>query len=92
MIEKAKGCMLCTDYTGQHDKNRCYSTFKGKKFPNCPMTEGGVICGKRHHKLVHGSMSKYCNMARVSKTSTPPTDNKIEREDESAGTSTLMKV
>ena len=91
-LERVKGCVLCTDWTGQHNRNNCNALFKGERFPNCPMSEKGILCSRKHHKLLHGTTSKYCNIVRVGKNSGPPTISEIEEEDQQGGVSTLMQV
>ena len=66
--------------------------FRGELAPNCPISEKGILCGRRHHILLHGVTSKYCNIARVGSKAGPPTIDKIEEEDQQGGVSTLMQV
>ena len=91
-LEIVKGCVLCTDWTGHHDRNNCKALFRGEKAPNCPICEKAILCGRKHHILLHGATSKYFNIARVGKKSGPPTINEIEKEDQQGGVSTLMQV
>ena len=38
---------------------------KNKPFGNCTITTNGVECGARHNSLLHGTTSKFCNLAQV---------------------------
>ena len=92
-IEGVKGCVLCTDWTGNHDRSNCKVLLRGELLPNCPISEKGILCDRKHHILLHGAMSsKNCNIACVGRMSGPPTIDEIEEEDQHGGVSTLMQV
>ena len=65
IIQAAAGCALCLDWTGSHTRDNCDSRTKTKPFGNCTITTNGVECGARHNSLLHGTTSKFCNLAQV---------------------------
>ena len=83
LLDKVTGCALCTDYTGDHQRDKCDATVKGKPFNNCSIQEGGKACGKKHNHLVHGTNIKFVNTLKRMKQrdSRSSTD---ERESSSA--------
>ena len=67
MIEQAEGCALCTDWTGSHTRDKCEENIsKDQRFSNCEVEVGGVKCGRRHHRLLHGANSRFCNYFTMS--------------------------
>ena len=82
-IEGIKGCVLCTDWRGNHDRSNCKVLLRSELLPNCPIIEKGILCGRKHHILLHGATSsKYCKIARVGRKAGPPTIDKIEEDDQ----------
>ncbi len=48
LLERAEGCVLCTDWTGSHTREKCEENVsKGKRFGTCEVEVGGVKCGKK---------------------------------------------
>ena len=65
LIEAAKGCTLCTDWSGDHQKDNCDSVnSKGELLKACQEKLNGTPCGRKHHPMLHGSSVQYCNMFR----------------------------
>ena len=64
-MDKVAGCALCTDYTGEHQRDKCDATVKGKCFNNCSIQEGGKACGKKHNHLVHGTNVQFVNALKT---------------------------
>ena len=63
LIEDEGGCGLCTSTS--HVVKKCFSMDKFRMAVNDPKckevsTRGGGVCGKLHHRLVHGSGNVYC--------------------------------
>ena len=71
VVEKCKACVLCLDWRGIHSRDQCPAMAKGKPFPNCTKDNNGVVCGKRHNSLLHGSTSHLCNVV-VRNMAMPP--------------------
>ena len=65
-VQTAQGCALCLDWSGDHKRESCSAKKKGKDMPFCSIPINGSPCGAKHHNLLHGSNSKYCNMVHVS--------------------------
>ena len=62
LVEEAKGCALCLDWTGLHTRDNCQENYRfGKRFGNCEADVGGAKCGRKHNELLHGSTSKFTN-------------------------------
>ena len=62
LIQANNGCALCTDWTGTHNKDNCDAKTKsGGSLSTCDVSVGGGTCGKKHHRLLHGSKVQYCN-------------------------------
>ena len=72
MLQAAKGCQLCLDWTGNHQRDKCTANTRGKPLGDCSIQVNGVLCGVKHNSLLHGSSSKYCNLVQVSTTSADP--------------------
>ena len=54
-IEGIKECVLCTDWTGNHDKSNCKARIRGALLPNCPFSEKGILCDRKHHIMLRGA-------------------------------------
>ena len=63
IIAEAKGCMLCLDWTQGHKASDCKVERQGKLLEPCNIKDGGVVCGRHHNSLVHGTTVSYCNSA-----------------------------
>ena len=89
LIEQAEGCALCTDWTGSHTRDKCEENVaKDKRFSTCEVEVGGVQCGKRHHRLLHGTNNKFCNYFAINavdkngmRQREPPTVEEMEKAD-----------
>merc|ERR1711888_56703 len=57
-VDQIKGCALCLCWKGDHRANSCPVTAKGQPFKPCK--ENG--CGKKHHRLLHGTKNAYVNL------------------------------
>ena len=64
-IQAALGCALCLDWTGDHLRETCKAKKKGRDMPMCSIPVNGSPCGVKHHNLLHGAKSKFCNMVHV---------------------------
>ena len=64
IIAEAKGCVFCLDWTPSHKASDCKVERQGKPLKPCSIKDGGVVCGRRHDPLVHGTTVSYCNSAR----------------------------
>ena len=64
IIAEAKGCVFCLDWTSSHKAADCVMKRQGKPLEPCSIKDGGVVCGRRHDPLVHGTNVAYCNSAR----------------------------
>ena len=93
LVEKEGACALCTDWTGSHTRENCEENeSKGVRFSDCDVDVSGTPCGKKHHRLLHGSTSKFTNHM-ASRFSRHMTANvvkeekiiKLPRQDTSAG-------
>ena len=62
LIEKCGGCALCLDWTSDHKRDNCTAKYMGEPFRSCEAFDGGSACGKKHHRLLHGTTTKYCNL------------------------------
>ena len=58
MVEAQGGCHLCTAFT--HKSDKCFSKNTRAGEIRCTTMVAGKACGKRHHHLLHGSNSTYC--------------------------------
>ena len=58
-LERLKGCALCLDSTGRHQRENCDAKTKGgEAFKNCSMADNaGNKCGKKHNAWVHSGNS-----------------------------------
>ena len=61
-LEHCKGCALCLDWTGEHDRTNFTSQVKGKPISNCNVRVGSSEYEKIHNILLHGS--KVCDVVR----------------------------
>ena len=62
IIQKARGCILCLDWTGSHQVRTCQAKAgQGKTFDPCKRLVNGSPCGEWHNHLLHGSRNNYCN-------------------------------
>ena len=62
LLQSAKGCQLCLDWTGYHQRDKCTAKTYGKLFWDCSIQINGVPCGAKHNSLLHGLSSRYCNL------------------------------
>ena len=100
VIEQAEGCALCTDWTGSHTRDKCEENVsKDQRFSTCEVEVGGVKCGRRHHRLLHGANSRFCNyfaMNTVGKNRmmqrAPPTVEETEKADTVTATLQVQKI
>ena len=94
MIEKCGGCALCLEWTSDHKRDSCPAKYKGKPFQMCELVERGVACGKKHHSLLHGATTKFCNFLRVNNATRHGSPLVPTAEDVKAGDAktTLMQV
>ena len=67
MFEKIKGCVNCLDFTGSHQREACESKRRDGTKWTCDKMEGGAVCGKKHHWMLHGSSNKFSNYVRVNR-------------------------
>ena len=63
LIEDEGGCGLCSSTS--HVISKCFAMDKNRvsnQDPKCrePSIRGGGVCGKLHHRLLHGSGNAYC--------------------------------
>ena len=63
-VETANGCSLCTDWTGDHQKDKCDAKKKGGiPYEACKIEDNsGRTCGSQHNHLLHGSSVQFCNL------------------------------
>merc|ERR1711888_67332 len=65
IIQQARGCVLCLDWTGSHQVGACQAKGRqGRTFDPCKQLTNGLPCGKRHNHLLHGSGNSYCNSVK----------------------------
>merc|ERR1711888_412092 len=65
IIQQARGCVLCLDWTGSHQVGACQAKGRqGRTFDPCKQLTNRSPCGKRHNHLLHGSGNSYCNSAK----------------------------
>merc|ERR1712101_44028 len=65
IIQQARGCVLCLDWTGSHQVGACQAKGRqGRTFDPCKQLTNGSPCGKRHNHLLHGSGNSYCNSVK----------------------------
>ena len=82
LVEEAKCCALCLDWTGSHQRDNCAETIRSKTtgmtrpFSTCPITTAGTPCGLKHNSLLHGSTIKYCNYLQVNRLTGGSRDTK----------------
>ena len=70
IIQQARGCVLCLDWTGSHQVGACQAKGReGRTFDPCKQLINGSPCGKRHNHLLHGSGNSYCNSVKKVLTS-----------------------
>ena len=80
MVENSRACALCLDWTATHQRTECREKIKGQPYKVCPELVGGVQCGKKHHKLLHGAVNRYTNYVIVNSVSRPvPTADDLAR-------------
>ena len=65
VVQKAQGCSTCLDWTGEHDKDSCRAKKRGKEWPLCDFFVDGRECGSSHHKMLHGTTNRYCNLVQI---------------------------
>ena len=92
MIKNAGGCTLCLDWTGEHSKESCKSRRRGEGYPSCDMEENGVLCGRMHHRMLHGVEGLFCNLVQANavRTRQAPTMEDVKRLD--AARNVLMQI
>ena len=66
MVEAAGGCALCLDWTGSHQRDTCKElmSVKAGPFQVCNQLVNGNPCGKKHNRMLHGSVAKFCNSCK----------------------------
>merc|ERR1711888_453487 len=70
IIQQARGCILCLDWTGSHQVGACQAKGRqSKTFDPCKQLINGSPCGKRHNHLLHRSGNSYCNFVKKVLTS-----------------------
>ena len=76
VVEKANGCARCLDFTGEHLRSHCPCRGPDGQPFTCNENVNGVRCGKEHHAMLHGSVSKFSCYVRVNRVhiSVAPTD------------------
>ena len=95
MVEAAGGCALCLDWTGSHQRDTCKElmSVKAGPFPVCDQLVNGNPCGKKHNRMLHGSVAKFCNFLRVNHVKggkrEAPTSKDIDKAD---AVTTLLQV
>ena len=92
LVEKVKGCALCLDFTGNHQRDHCPARGRdGQPFLNCNEMVNGAPCNKQHSWLLHGTTSKYSNYVHINRShiSIAPTDEEITA---SLNSTTLMQL
>ena len=68
MVQSVNGCSLCTDWTGDHQRDACDAKGrKGTPLGACAVKVNGAPCGLKHHSQLHGSSVRFCNVAQQSK-------------------------
>ena len=105
IVERARCCQLCLDWTGQHQRESCQAVTKaGQPYGVCTAMDNGIKCGLKHNKMLHGSTIRYCNlnivhsMARKKTRGQPvditavPTEEELQKADLRAGPNTLMQM
>ena len=63
-VAELKCCPLCLDWRATHLAKDCQARTSGKRLEHCKEEDGNKVCGKAHHKLVHGTNVSHCNSAR----------------------------
>jgi hypothetical protein len=69
LFEDIKGCALCLDWTGDHTRDNCKELIKGKPYRDCQEPVGTGVCGRKHHRLLHGATTKYVNWVQLNAVS-----------------------
>ena len=70
IIQQTRGCVLCLDWTGDHQAKACQAKDRnGKTYEPCKQLVNGSPCGKRHNHLLHGTGNSYCNSVKKVLTS-----------------------
>ena len=70
IIQQTSGCVLCLDWTGNHQAKACQAKGKyGRTFGPCKEQINRSPCGKRHNSLLHGTGNSYCNSIKKVLTS-----------------------
>ena len=95
MVEEARGCALCLDWTGSHQRDTCKEKISVAKglFENCKEAVNGNPCGKKHNYMLHGSAAKFVNFVTVNAVKAgrreAPTAKDIDKAD---AVTTLLQV
>merc|ERR1719234_1548331 len=80
LIERVGGCALCLDWTGKHTRDNCPSTARGGvSFPMCDKFEGGVVCGRPHNYMLHGTTSKFSHCVRLMRVEASSHSSRLEQ-------------
>merc|ERR1712082_42705 len=89
IIQQARGCILCLDWTGSHQVRACQAKGRQRKmFDPCKQLINGLPCGKRHNHLLHGSGNSYCyarTRAKVGSKCAPKVLAKTKPEQKDSG-------
>ena len=67
LVQSNKGCSLCLNWTGTHQKDNCQTRVgrDQKLMGKCNTVDNnGGVCNKKHHRFIHGTANLYCNMVR----------------------------
>ena len=90
VLEKANGCARCLDFTGEHLRSHCPCKGPDGQPFTCNENMNGVRCGKEHHAMLHGSVSKFSCYVRVNRVhiSVAPTDETAANKN----STTLMEL
>ena len=60
IIQQVKGCILCLDWTGDHQVKNCQGKGKfDRAYEPCKNQVNGSMCSKRHNHLLHGTGNAY---------------------------------
>ena len=94
LVQAAGGCALCLDWTGSHQRDKCSTKLGRKQLPlsNCNVVDNNnVKCGRKHHTMLHGTTSQFCNLVRSCRVPVPPVqDPPPDQEDLLAARADVM--
>lgn len=91
IIQQARGCIPCLDWTGSHQVGACQAKGRqGRTFDPCKQLINWLPCGKRHNHLIHGMGNSYCNSIRRVLTSNIGVPNVLGKD--ALGTPTVKEI